>query len=562
MDNTFTEPLMPIWNAAVGGHWNIVKEWLRREPSLVNVTGRAMLGEGQHCEHLFRNQTFLNVAVRTGETEIMKFLIDLGADVNQNGDDNGNPLIYYAVEGGKTEVMRILIDAGADPTARDCAGGTPLHKAVFSGLTEIVKILIEAGEDVNVVTQGGLTPLHLASWFSNRPEIIKFLIDSGADLTAKYYDKTPLFDAAARNPVEILRYFVSHSADVHVKENQNNTLLHVAASSNDNVDVLEYFISQCVDIQAKNNDGKTPLDVADSEGKERILLEAIKKTNSSDSMLSIETTTNTDVAFDALRDLVYKKFGIIISDQKRSLVVNRLLKKMHAHGCETFEQYYKMIVKDKTDSSLIELANQMTTNHTFFFREPVHFDFFKSDILPWMVKKHETQNDNDLRIWCAAAGSGEEPYSIMITLLEYFGADHKNWHCGLLATDISEKALATATSGGYVDGRLHNVPPEILDKYFNKVPDGYEVIDQLKKEVIFRKFNQMNKTLPFKKKFDCIWCRNVMIYFDTSTKHELVNRMYDAMVSGGYLLIGHSETLDRNQTKWQYVKPGVYRKEE
>jgi len=109
---------------------------------------------------------------------------------------------------------------------------------------------------------------------------------------------------------------------------------------------------------------------------------------------------------------------------------------------------------------------------------------------------------------------------------------------------------------------LHNVPPEILDKYFKKVPDGYAVIDQLKKEVTCRKFNLMNRTLPFKKKFDCIWCRNVMIYFDAPTKHELVNRMYDATVSGGYLLIGHSETFDHKLTKWKYVQTGVYRKED
>ena len=269
------EPLMPIWDATVGGHWSIVKEWLRRDPSLMNVTGRAMLGEGQHCAHLFGSQTLLNVAVRTGDTEAMKFLIDLGADVNQNGDSNGNPLIYYAVHGGKTEVVKILIDAGADPTARDCAGGTPIHIAVFKRSTEIVKILIEAGEDVNVITQGGLTPLHLASWGSGRIEIIKFLIDSGADLTARYGSKTPLLDAARYNSMDVLQYFVSHGADPHVKDGQGNTLLHVAAGSNQNIDVLEYLIAQGIDVHTKNDEGKTARDVADTEEKKRILREAM-----------------------------------------------------------------------------------------------------------------------------------------------------------------------------------------------------------------------------------------------------------------------------------------------
>ena len=272
--------------------------------------------------------------------------------------------------------------------------------------------------------------------------------------------------------------------------------------------------------------------------------------------------TITDAEFHSIRDLVYDRFGITLSDQKKSLVVGRLQKKLREHDCKTFKEYYGLLVADKTDGLISELANQITTNHTFFFREVEHFDFFTSDILPWMVKEHKARNDNDFRIWCAAASSGEEPYTLIITLLEFFGADYKNWNCGLLATDVSEKALAAAVEGVYVQARMQGVTPPILKKYFKKVPDGYAVTDQLKKEVTYRRFNLMNKTLPFKKKFDCIWCRNVMIYFDMPTKHELVNRMYNSTVSGGYLLIGHSETLDRNQTKWKYIKPAVYRKEE
>ena len=282
----------------------------------------------------------------------------------------------------------------------------------------------------------------------------------------------------------------------------------------------------------------------------------------SEPLFNAELMAITDAEFNSIRDLVYKQFGITLSDQKKTLVVGRLQKKIKVHGFQNFKQYYDMLIGDKTGTAIIELANQITTNHTFFFREPDHFDFFKSDILPWMVQEHKAKGDNDLRIWCAAASSGEEPYTLIITLLEHFGADYKNWNCGLLATDVSEKALSGALGGVYVDARLQGVAPAILNKYFKKVPEGYAVVDQLKKEVTYRKFNLMNKTLPFKKKFDCIWCRNVMIYFDNPTKHELVNRMYEATIPGGYLLIGHSETLDRNQTKWKYVKPAVYRKEE
>ena len=283
----------------------------------------------------------------------------------------------------------------------------------------------------------------------------------------------------------------------------------------------------------------------------------------SDSLhISTDMMPITDAEFNSIRELVYNRLGITLSDQKKTLVVGRLQKKVKEYGFQTFKQYYDLLLADQRGGALSELANQITTNHTFFFREPDHFDFFKSDILPWMVQTHKAKNDNDLRIWCAAASSGEEPYTLVITLLEHFGMDYKNWNCGLLATDISEKALSSAIVGHYPTTQMQGVPPAVMNKYFTKEGDGYTVIDKLRKEVTYRKFNLMNKQLPFKKKFDCIWCRNVMIYFDNPTKHELVDRMYDATASGGYLLIGHSETLDRNITRWKFVKPAVYRKED
>jgi chemotaxis protein methyltransferase CheR len=275
-----------------------------------------------------------------------------------------------------------------------------------------------------------------------------------------------------------------------------------------------------------------------------------------------EMMTITDAEFHSIRDLVYNRFGITLSDQKKTLVVGRLQKILRERGMKTFKQYYDSLVADKTDHAISELANQITTNHTFFFRESDHFDFFKSDILPWMEQQHKAKNNKDMRIWCAAASSGEEPYTLIITLMEHFGPDYRNWDCGLLATDVSEKALTAAKRGIYDMNHLQGVSSAVVGKYFKKVPEGYEVIDALKREVTFRRFNLMNKTLPFKKPFDCIWCRNVMIYFDQQTKIDLVNRMYKQTVNGGYLLIGHSETLGRDQTPWKFIKPAVYRKEE
>lgn len=276
----------------------------------------------------------------------------------------------------------------------------------------------------------------------------------------------------------------------------------------------------------------------------------------------VEMMPITDSEFCAIRDLVYQRFGITLSDNKKTLVVGRLQKILRERSHKNFKEYYDTLVADKTDKLLNELANQITTNHTFFFRENEHFEFFRKTILPWMTDEHKKRNSNDLRIWCAAASSGEEPYTIIISLLEYFGANYQNWNAGLLATDISEKALGIAQSGVYEHTKFQGVDPAMIKKYFRQVGTNYEVIDSVKKEVTIRRFNLMNTTLPFKKPFDCIWCRNVMIYFDLQTKVDLVNRMYQHVVPGGYLLIGHSETIPRDATPWKFIQPAVYRKVE
>ncbi|MGL6225649.1 MAG: CheR family methyltransferase [Thermoguttaceae bacterium] len=266
--------------------------------------------------------------------------------------------------------------------------------------------------------------------------------------------------------------------------------------------------------------------------------------------------------FNAIRDLVYQRFGITLTDQKRNLVVSRLQKILRTRGYENFKQYYDQLVTDKTGKGISELANQITTNHTFFFRESDHFDFFRNTILPEMCDRHKKMHSNDLRIWCAAASSGEEPYTIIISMLEYFGSSYKDWNAGLLCTDISAKALDAAQKAVYDQSRLQGIDPAILKKYFRKAGESWAIIDEVKREAVIRRFNLMNTVFPFKKPFDCIWCRNVMIYFDNPTKIELAKRMYKHTVNGGYLLVGHSETLGRDQTPWKYVRPAVYQKVE
>jgi chemotaxis protein methyltransferase CheR len=287
------------------------------------------------------------------------------------------------------------------------------------------------------------------------------------------------------------------------------------------------------------------------------IVNAVQEQVPADLMMKIS-----DRDFQAIRDLVYDKFGINLTPEKKGMVVGRLQKILKTKGFQNFHEYYLHLVEDKTDRAINELANQITTNHTFFYREADHFDFFVKTILPEITARKKKTNSHDLRIWCAAASSGEEPYTIVMMMMEYFGQDYPHWDAGLLATDISEKALNLAKQGVYEDYRVKPLPKHLIDKYFKRQQENWVLSERIKKEVTVRRFNLMNKMLPFKKPFDCIWCRNVMIYFDHSTKLELVNKFYNQTVPGGYLLIGHSETIGRGESKWKYVKPAVYRKEE
>ncbi|MCL2349456.1 MAG: protein-glutamate O-methyltransferase CheR [Planctomycetaceae bacterium] len=269
----------------------------------------------------------------------------------------------------------------------------------------------------------------------------------------------------------------------------------------------------------------------------------------------------TDREFQSLRDLVYDRFGINLTDEKKGMVAGRLQKILRARNFSSFHDYYLYLLEDKTNQAISELANQITTNHTFFYREPDHFTFFMKTILPEIVERKKKANQKDIRIWCAAASSGEEPYNIIMCMMEFFGSDYGKWDAGILGTDISDKALQIAQKAVYETYRVQTLPDSYKKKYFHRIGENWAVNDDVKKELTIRRFNLMNKTLPFKKPFDCIWCRNVMIYFDTQTKNELVNRLYEQAVSGGYLLIGHSETIGRSDSRWKYVCPAVYQRE-
>ncbi len=250
------------------------------------------------------------------------------------------------------------------------------------------------------------------------------------------------------------------------------------------------------------------------------------------------------------------RFGIDLS-QKKSMVESRLRNYLSEKGFESFPAYYHYLTNDKTGHEARVLADRLSTNYTFFMREVEHFHFFRDTILPHLAA---TEIKKDLRIWSAGCSSGEDAYTLAMILSDFFGKDKFKWDKKVLATDISSAALENALEATYTDEQIKDLPGIWRMNYFEPVPGGKHLVKGIRDEVIFRRFNLMEKKFPFKEKFHVIFCRNVMIYFDNATKRELVNRFYDCTAAGGYLIIGHSESLNRQETNYQYIMPAVYRK--
>ncbi len=266
----------------------------------------------------------------------------------------------------------------------------------------------------------------------------------------------------------------------------------------------------------------------------------------------------TDQEFKQLADFIQKNYGIHLKKEKQTLITGRLHKVLQDLGMKSFTEYFGYLVSDKSGVALAVLVDRITTNHTFFMREAEHFAYLKDQVLPFWksnIKNH------DIRVWCAASSTGEEPYTLAMILSDFFESEKTLWDKKLLATDISETALATAKLGLYTNERLQELPLYWRTKYFTKQDaSNMRVNESLKSQVIYRKFNLVDEVFPFKKKMHIIFCRNVMIYFDQPTKDALINKMYDLLEPGGYLFIGHSESLNREATAFKYIKPAVYRK--
>ncbi len=266
-----------------------------------------------------------------------------------------------------------------------------------------------------------------------------------------------------------------------------------------------------------------------------------------------------DKEFELIRDLVYSRFGINLTEQKKALIVGRLNTLLRQNGLKSFQAYYNYVLADKTGQALSKMVNSISTNHTFFYREREHFDYMLDTVLPGLASQAKKRGKKVLRIWCSASSSGEEPFTLAMLLCEYFKRDLASWDVGVLATDISNDILETAKKGIYHDSKVSQLPDALKKRYLKKLPEEkWEVKNQIKELVLFRRLNLVRQEFPFRGKFQVIFSRNVMIYFDESTRQSLVKRYHRYMEPGGYLFMGHSETLGRDNNLYRFLKPGVY----
>jgi len=262
--------------------------------------------------------------------------------------------------------------------------------------------------------------------------------------------------------------------------------------------------------------------------------------------------------FNKIRDYIKGNFGISLSDEKKTLVHSRLRSTLQELEMETFSEYFDYLLKDNSGQAIKRFVNKITTNHTFFMRENDHFDYFRDIVLPELEAKYKSQQD--LRLWCAACSSGEESVTLQIIVQEFFKKSSVSWNTQILATDISANVLDKAVHGRYPTAAVETLPKGWQTEFFKKVDDQLsQVNDEIRKQITYRRLNLMD-SFKFKKRFQVIFCRNVMIYFNNETRNAVVKKFFDVTEPGGYLFIGHSESISNSGSGFEYIKPAVYRK--
>ena len=266
-----------------------------------------------------------------------------------------------------------------------------------------------------------------------------------------------------------------------------------------------------------------------------------------------------------IRNLVYERSRINLGPDKRELVAARLGKRLRAMQLASITDYCSFLRTANAPDEVANLIDAISTNHTSFFREGHHFEFLRDNILPELAVRRHAERWPILRVWSAACSSGEEPYSLAISLAEILPALAADWAWQIEATDISHRVLDRARAAIYSEeGVVGHVPPLLVAKYFQRgfgpQAGNYRVKPLLQERVGFSHLNLIDGPFHFSEPFQFIFCRNVMIYFDRPTQEQLVVRLASQLVPGGYLLVGHSESLTGIRHPLTLVEPAIYRR--
>lgn len=268
----------------------------------------------------------------------------------------------------------------------------------------------------------------------------------------------------------------------------------------------------------------------------------------------------TDADFNSLRRLVREIAGISLADCKRELVYSRLARRLRHLGLNSFQAYRELLASAEGRGELREFTNAVTTNLTAFFRESHHFDYLREALL--LRRAAEPRASRRIRIWCSAVSTGEEAYSVAMTIADAL-PDWQRWDIRILGTDLDTNVLRTAEAGAYGIDRVRHLPRALIDRHFMRQGHGeqlrYVVRPELTRMVSFRPLN-LTHPLPMKGPLDAIFCRNVIIYFDKETQRDLFTRIAPLQRPGDLLFLGHSEGLFRVSTAWTLIGRTIYQR--
>ncbi len=262
--------------------------------------------------------------------------------------------------------------------------------------------------------------------------------------------------------------------------------------------------------------------------------------------------------FAMIAKLVKERTGIVLGERKRDLVYGRLARRLRTLHCAAFADYCQLLEAPDGEAERRIMLNAITTNLTHFFREAHHFEHLSREVLPAIVKSRSLARGR-IRIWSAGCSSGEEPYSMAMSVRDALG-DATGWDVKILATDIDTDMIARAKSGRYDADRISAIPPALRQRFVQPGPNGMvEMADSLKSLIVFNPLNLLGPW-PMQGQFDAIFCRNVVIYFDAATQRALVERFADMLAPTGWLYLGHSETLFRTTTRFHHLGRTIYRR--